>query len=187
MKEKPKTPHECQCEVCGRTFPVEQIGTRIRQIEADERYRADPADFTINGPLALQQVALKIERDALRWVLDMWIKECREDHRLEAKMEGMSIKQKVHHSLLTLGAILVTHHEIGGTVGSLRFPDGRYESYGHCPEFMKTVNDLLESKLLVEIPFVKASSCDQAWLGTQAWKMPSLDDARKGGSDGNDD
>jgi len=45
------------------------IHTRIREIEADRRYRAAPALVQINAPLALIQVAMETEVGVLKAVL----------------------------------------------------------------------------------------------------------------------
>lgn len=47
----------------------EQIRERLTQIDADERYHYEPANVEVNSPLALEQVAMKSEAQALSWVL----------------------------------------------------------------------------------------------------------------------
>lgn len=47
----------------------QQIRERINQIESDERYKARPATVDINAPLALMQMGMGSEREALLWVL----------------------------------------------------------------------------------------------------------------------
>ena len=51
---------------------VEQIQTRIKEIENDDRYksgRKHPATLDENAPLAMIQLALETEIATLRWVL----------------------------------------------------------------------------------------------------------------------
>jgi hypothetical protein len=48
---------------------AEDIHALIDVIESDERYRYPPADVVINAPLALIQVLMKAQVNALKWVL----------------------------------------------------------------------------------------------------------------------
>lgn len=47
---------------------AQEILNRIAEIDADARYHYSAADFQINGPLALIQVDMKAEINALSWV-----------------------------------------------------------------------------------------------------------------------
>jgi hypothetical protein len=48
-----------------------QILARIRESTSDSRYKAPAAQIQINAPLALIQVCMKAEVNALRWVLGL--------------------------------------------------------------------------------------------------------------------
>lgn len=51
---------------------AKELRARIREIEKDARYQSglkSPALVQINAPLALIQVSMKAEVQALRWVL----------------------------------------------------------------------------------------------------------------------
>lgn len=48
---------------------LESVRRRLANVEEDERLRGEDVPVQVNAPLALQQVALKTERDTLRWVL----------------------------------------------------------------------------------------------------------------------
>jgi len=47
-----------------------EILTKIRELEADERHKCEPALVQINAPLALMQVEIQSKIDALMWVLN---------------------------------------------------------------------------------------------------------------------
>jgi hypothetical protein len=50
---------------------AEQIEARLKEIEADERYKSGlkhPATLDENAPLALVQLSFEIERRTLKWV-----------------------------------------------------------------------------------------------------------------------
>lgn len=46
-----------------------EIRARLAEIDADDRYHYPPALIQINAPLALIQVSMKSEANALAWVL----------------------------------------------------------------------------------------------------------------------
>lgn len=46
-----------------------QIEEKIKEIEADERYKASPAVLDVNAPLALIQIGMESQVRALKWVL----------------------------------------------------------------------------------------------------------------------
>jgi len=46
-----------------------EIKKRLAEIEKDERISYPTATIDINAPLALIQLSLETERDALKWVL----------------------------------------------------------------------------------------------------------------------
>lgn len=46
-----------------------EIEAKLKKVESDERLNYPPADVFSNAPLALTQVALKNQRDTLKWVL----------------------------------------------------------------------------------------------------------------------
>ena len=47
-----------------------EIRKQIKSLEADDRYRDEPAQVQVNAPLALIQVEMQAKIDALKWVLD---------------------------------------------------------------------------------------------------------------------
>jgi hypothetical protein len=49
----------------------QEIKARLAAIDADERYHCKPATVFENAPLALVQVGLEQEAQALAWVLDV--------------------------------------------------------------------------------------------------------------------
>lgn len=49
---------------------VEEIKARIAKLEADSRHKAPIALVQINAPLALIQVEIDAEINALKWCLD---------------------------------------------------------------------------------------------------------------------
>ena len=47
----------------------DEILTKIKELESDERHNYEPALVQVNAPLALIQIEIQSKIDALKWVL----------------------------------------------------------------------------------------------------------------------